>query len=712
MSLAQLIKPNDWVSVRHAMQQIDRLLGPTSSPTFVGMTFSGLTASRLLATDSDSALSSVTDLSSWIAGTTNEIIVTSDGDGTITLSAPQAIGSGSSPTFAGLTLTGFSGVLWANAGVVTGSATLDLLGNLAANKTFNNAAYSISFNFTNPTNQPTYDGAFEIQASGAFTGDLFHVHQHTGNPGTTDLCHFEAVDDDVTILRLQHSGAGNVLEVGAIGSVKVTLDNSGNLSTKGSIYINSGGTTAVGNMKIYDQDAAEWLNFDMSNGVGYISIQGASLSALIFGNAGTFPIGFFDGCTEGLTPHLSLHGWKTGDTKRDCHIQISSTEDDTLLVTDVSNYRFAGLVKSTGLEISKTGSVGNLKIYDQDALEYLNIDVSNGVCYFAASGTSPGGIIINNAGLSNVGCFNGCAEGRTASLTVSGFRTGDSRRQLKIGISSAANNTALFSNVAEYTFDGIINATSGNSTNWNAAYTHSGLTSGNPHSVTKSDVGLGSVENTALSTWAGTSNITTVGTLTGPLSITQNSDTLQISLDGSDSILTTSDGGITVTTSEGTNTNMWLDIKGKGTGTGGFRVYDQDRAEHVELYAYSGQCFFETAGTSPGKMWLQEHAKGNVDIFGSCAEGVQKEVYIYGYKTGSGSRKSLQIGCETDANDQASFDGVSNYFFDGYIKSTNSHFITTIKSGADQASAGAAAGELWKTASHATLPDNVVMIGV
>lgn len=35
----------------------------------------------------------------------------------------------------------------------------------------------------------------------------------------------------------------------------------------------------------------------------------------------------------------------------------------------------------------------------------------------------------------------------------------------------------------------------------------------NPHSVTKSQVGLGSVENTALSTWAGSSNITTLGTI-------------------------------------------------------------------------------------------------------------------------------------------------------------------------------------------------------
>ena len=51
------------------------------------------------------------------------------------------------------------------------------------------------------------------------------------------------------------------------------------------------------------------------------------------------------------------------------------------------------------------------------------------------------------------------------------------------------------------------------SANWNTAYTHSQVTSGNPHSVTKSDVGLGNVENTALSTWAGSANITTLGTI-------------------------------------------------------------------------------------------------------------------------------------------------------------------------------------------------------
>lgn len=56
-----------------------------SSPTFVGLTLSGLTASRLSSSNGSKAIVS-TNLSSWVTGTANQIIVTNDGDGTITLS--------------------------------------------------------------------------------------------------------------------------------------------------------------------------------------------------------------------------------------------------------------------------------------------------------------------------------------------------------------------------------------------------------------------------------------------------------------------------------------------------------------------------------------------------------------------------------------------------------------------------------------------------
>lgn len=41
----------------------------------------------------------------------------------------------------------------------------------------------------------------------------------------------------------------------------------------------------------------------------------------------------------------------------------------------------------------------------------------------------------------------------------------------------------------------------------------------------------------------------------------------------------------------------------------------------------------------------------------------------------------------------------------------NQNFIHNLKSGATQAAAGAAKNERWYTSGHATLPDNVLMIG-
>lgn len=82
-------------------------IATSSSPTFTGLTLSGLTATRLVASDGSDVLVS-TSLNSWVAGTANQITVTDDLDGTITLSTPQDIGTGSSPSFTGLTVTGLS----------------------------------------------------------------------------------------------------------------------------------------------------------------------------------------------------------------------------------------------------------------------------------------------------------------------------------------------------------------------------------------------------------------------------------------------------------------------------------------------------------------------------------------------------------------------------------------------------------------------------
>jgi len=82
----------------HNVTASDLGLGASDEPTFAGLTLTGLTPSRLVATDANSILIS-SDLNNWIAGTTNQINITDDGDGTITLSTPQDIHVGASPTF-------------------------------------------------------------------------------------------------------------------------------------------------------------------------------------------------------------------------------------------------------------------------------------------------------------------------------------------------------------------------------------------------------------------------------------------------------------------------------------------------------------------------------------------------------------------------------------------------------------------------------------
>jgi hypothetical protein len=103
--MVKIAGDGEFAKIRRNFQRIaSTVLGPQASPTFAGLTLTNLTASRLMASDSAKALSSVGDLTLWVAGTANRVTVADDGDGTITLSGPQDIHTGASPTFAGLTI--------------------------------------------------------------------------------------------------------------------------------------------------------------------------------------------------------------------------------------------------------------------------------------------------------------------------------------------------------------------------------------------------------------------------------------------------------------------------------------------------------------------------------------------------------------------------------------------------------------------------------
>jgi hypothetical protein len=103
-----------------------------------------------------------------------------------------------SGTYTSRTLTAGTGISVADGDGVSGNPTvtcdltLDELGNPAGNKTFVMTTRQLGFLWTNPAGNP-----LELEASGAYSGALVHIHQHTGNPGSTYLVEIEAADSDV-----------------------------------------------------------------------------------------------------------------------------------------------------------------------------------------------------------------------------------------------------------------------------------------------------------------------------------------------------------------------------------------------------------------------------------------------------------------------------------------------------------------------------------
>ena len=126
-----------------------------------------------------------------------------------------------------------------------GIPKLNEVENPDGNKTFTMSNKLLAFRYTAPTPADEFEGAFEIEASGGFTGNLLHVHQHTGNPGEVHMVHLEAEDADVLPLCSIHA-SGRQLQLANISESKFcnfTVDASHDLtmdpSSTGKVIINS-----------------------------------------------------------------------------------------------------------------------------------------------------------------------------------------------------------------------------------------------------------------------------------------------------------------------------------------------------------------------------------------------------------------------------------------------------------------------------------------
>ncbi len=194
MALIPTIVKDDWVNLNRVLRKLASIkLGSGASPTFSSITLSGLTASRLINTDASKTFASVADLTTWIAGTTNQIAVADDSDGTVTLSTPQNIHTGASPTFAGLTIGDAN---------FTYSAIIEVLSiskavQINASADVSQLALALNFSPTPATNNQTFDnfsllgiiipdGSTTGTKVIGYNGNLQYFFSDVANPSTIE----------------------------------------------------------------------------------------------------------------------------------------------------------------------------------------------------------------------------------------------------------------------------------------------------------------------------------------------------------------------------------------------------------------------------------------------------------------------------------------------------------------------------------------------
>jgi len=112
-----------------------------------------------------------------------------------------------------LTTTNFDGILSSTDNTVQKAMDtiddhthkLNDISNPDGNKTFQMTTREIAFRWSNPSGNP-----LDLEASGAYTGAILHIHQSTGNPGHAHLLELEAEDNDIHLTKWTHAAAANV----------------------------------------------------------------------------------------------------------------------------------------------------------------------------------------------------------------------------------------------------------------------------------------------------------------------------------------------------------------------------------------------------------------------------------------------------------------------------------------------------------------------
>ena len=156
------------------------------------------------------------------------------------------------------------------------------------------------------------------------------------------------------IIKANGPGADNGITINAQGTngVYFNLTDGGT----GGVYFYNGTTQKLawfggstrGECRVFDEDYAEWLTFSCSSGYGNLEVTGTGTpQALLINNNAHSDIWMFQGSSSGETKGLRVYGYKSGDAKRFLDITTGGTAANTVDFTGVSNYKFGGAIAAT-----------------------------------------------------------------------------------------------------------------------------------------------------------------------------------------------------------------------------------------------------------------------------------------------------------------------------------------------------------------------------
>lgn len=483
-------------------------------------------------------------------------------------------------------------------------------------------------------------------------------------------------------------------------------------------------------------------------GINYVeidTIDGSEVIRLLptgIGNAE-----YFGSSAEGITRYIGISGYKTSGSLAEARLAIGVHYDQVLSIYNAQAYYFdtsvgIGVNPAQKFEIGSNDNSDRVSIYHTNADMYVEWDDgncivrsvetanANTIFFINPQGTGYGQIQINDgatgsgtffrqdAGVmrienadfgdfridapngevtlqrlagDNVRCFSNAAEGETPYFGVSGYRTSGTRDEMQFAVGVHIDQVGSIYGCAGYYFDNQLIFTQSNS-------------------VLRLDTLDGS-DNKILTLAGGGSGSMTRGAfieLHGNES-SSNEGAVKI-IAGNDA----ADGAIHFYTTS-VNERMKIDYAGAvhliGTGS---------PTQNYKFTTVDTLCTIQGSNTSYSYILRMKDAL--------LDRTKNTFIQLYNYESGS-DNEYLQVGAGVSYHEVSTRKSASGTLqplhlftgtdtaqlvlnIDGTITMDNSPFITTIKSGATQGGAGAVANEIWKTASHATLPDNVLMIGV